>query len=24
VQSTWANDYNGSSGGCEIGHPTVK
>jgi hypothetical protein len=23
VQSTWANDYNGASGGCEIGHPTV-
>jgi serine protease len=24
VQSTWANDYNASSGGGEIGHPTVK
>jgi hypothetical protein len=24
VQSTWANDYNAGSGGCEIGHPTVK
>jgi hypothetical protein len=23
VQSTWANDANGGSGGCEAGHPTV-
>ena len=23
VQSTWSNDVNGSSGGCETGHPTV-
>ena len=23
VQSTWSNDANGSSGGCETGHPTV-
>jgi serine protease len=23
VQSTWGNDYNGGSGGCEISHPTV-
>jgi hypothetical protein len=23
VQSTWANDYNGGSGGCETSHPTV-
>ena len=23
VQSTWANDYQNNSGGCEIGHPTV-
>ena len=24
VQSTWSNDFNGSSGGCEIGHATVR
>jgi serine protease len=23
VQSTWANDHNGGSGGCEISHPIV-
>jgi serine protease len=23
VQSTWSNDYNGGSGGCEMSHPTV-
>ena len=23
VQSTWANDYNGISGGCEVSHPIV-
>ena len=23
VQSTWANDFNNGSGGCEIGHPVV-
>jgi hypothetical protein len=23
VQSTWANDYNSGSGGCEVSHPTV-
>jgi serine protease len=23
VQSTWANDYNGGSGGCEASHPIV-
>ena len=23
VQPTWSNDVNGSSGGCETGHPTV-
>jgi serine protease len=23
VQSTWANDYNGGSGGCEISHPII-
>jgi serine protease len=23
VQSTWANDFNGGSGGCEISHPIV-
>ena len=23
VQSTWANDFNGGSGGCEVSHPTV-
>jgi hypothetical protein len=23
VQSTWANDANGGSGGCEVSHPTV-
>lgn len=23
VQSTWANDYSGSSGGCEVSHPIV-
>ena len=23
VQSTWANDYNGGSGGCEISHPAA-
>ncbi len=23
VQSTWANDYNGGSGGCEISHPVM-
>jgi serine protease len=23
VQSTWGNDYNGGSGGCEISHPIV-
>ncbi|HEU5268771.1 MAG TPA: hypothetical protein VFU36_02520 [Jatrophihabitans sp.] len=23
VQSTWANDYNNGSGGCEVSHPTV-
>ncbi|MGZ4636787.1 MAG: hypothetical protein ACXVEU_12945 [Nocardioidaceae bacterium] len=23
VQSTWANDFNGGQGGCEVGHPTV-
>jgi len=24
VQSTWANDYNGGSGGCEVSHPIVQ
>jgi hypothetical protein len=24
VQSTWANDFNGNSGGCEIGHATSR
>jgi hypothetical protein len=24
VQSTWANDYNSNSGGCEVTHPTVQ
>jgi hypothetical protein len=24
VQSTWANDFNGNSGGCEIGHATMR
>ena len=23
VQSTWANDFNGGSGGCELSHPIV-
>jgi serine protease len=23
VQSTWANDFNGGSGGCEVSHPIV-
>jgi hypothetical protein len=23
VQSTWANDFNGGAGGCEISHPIV-
>ena len=23
VQSTWANDFNKGSGGCEVSHPTV-
>jgi serine protease len=23
LQSTWSNDYNGGSGGCEISHPIV-
>jgi serine protease len=23
VQSTWANDYNGGAGGCEVTHPIV-
>ncbi|HEV7172676.1 hypothetical protein [Pedococcus sp.] len=23
VQSTWANDFNGGQGGCEVTHPTV-
>ena len=23
VQSTWANDYNGGNGGCEISHPII-
>src|SRR5579884_2010194 len=23
VQSTWANDYNGGAGGCEVSHPIV-
>jgi serine protease len=23
VQSTWANDFNGGSGGCEVSHPVV-
>ena len=23
VQSTWANDYNGGAGGCELSHPVV-
>ncbi len=23
VQSTWANDFNGEAGGCEISHPIV-
>jgi hypothetical protein len=23
VQSTWANDYNGGAGGCELSHPIV-
>jgi serine protease len=23
VQSTWANDYNGGAGGCEVSHPVV-
>jgi serine protease len=23
VQTTWANDYNGGAGGCEVGHPIV-
>jgi hypothetical protein len=23
VQSTWANDYNGGAGGCEISHPII-
>jgi serine protease len=23
VQTTWANDYNGGQGGCEISHPIV-
>ncbi len=23
VQSTWANDYNSGSGGCEVSHPIV-
>ena len=23
VQSTWANDFNGGQGGCEVSHPTV-
>ncbi len=23
VQSTWANDYNGGSGGCEVSHPVI-
>jgi hypothetical protein len=24
VQSTWANDYSGTTGGCEVAHATVK
>ena len=23
VQSTWANDFNGGAGGCELSHPVV-
>lgn len=23
VQSTWANDFNGGAGGCEVSHPVV-
>src|SRR5207237_10066255 len=23
VQSTWANDFNSGSGGCEVSHPIV-
>jgi serine protease len=23
VQSTWANDFNGGSGGCEVSHPII-
>ena len=23
VQSTWANDFNGGRGGCEVSHPIV-
>ncbi|MFL6163737.1 MAG: hypothetical protein ACJ74U_16145 [Jatrophihabitantaceae bacterium] len=24
VQSTWANDYNNNSGGCEVAHPVMQ